>query len=275
MLPIYTSAEIREIDRDAAEHFNLPTALLMENAGRAVADVVLERWREDRTQIVVVVCGKGNNGGDGYVAARHLKAAGVSVSIVALAASDTLKGDAQSNARAAALCGIPIQARLDGNAASARVIIVDAILGTGLSRAAEGLARELIEAIRTARAQGAWVVAVDVPSGVNADVPHAPGVTVEADVTVALHALKPAHVQYPARVLCGRVQLASIGLPDSLGVSTTFPARGWIEAQDVRLAKRGSDSHKGREERRGLHVLCGGAALGGGARHARVGGVGH
>lgn len=234
---IHLAAEVRDIDRHAAEQLHLPTALLMENAGAAVSRHVPTSARR-----VVVVCGKGNNGGDGAVAARHLRVRGVDVACLWMSPVDELKGDAHAAAQAAIACGVPGAHGLDDLGAGD--VVVDALFGTGLTRAPEGRALELVRAIEAARVRGAFVVSVDVPSGIDADRARAPGECVRADCTVTLHSLKPAHVQHPARALCGDVVLESIGLPP---VHQPGPVRRWLTRAHVAslLPRRPQDAHKG------------------------------
>jgi NAD(P)H-hydrate epimerase len=262
---IHTSTELREIDQHAASALLVPTQLLMENAGRAVAEAARSEAARRRGRIFVV-CGKGNNGGDGYVAARHLAAAGFDVRLLAMASPDEMAGDAAVNARAAVACGIPFNGSL--NDVGRDDVIVDAIFGTGLSRAPEGRARELIDAINAGRARGSFVVAVDLPSGLNADLPVPPGEAVRADVTVALHSLKPALTQYPSRSLCGEVRV------ESLGISKAFapgPVRTWLTREDVarRLPGRPTDAHKGTNGH--LLIIAGSPGKSGAAQMACIG----
>lgn len=237
---IHTSAELREIDRHAAEVLGVPTALLMENAGRAVAEAV--RGLLGPGGRAFVVCGRGNNGGDGYVAARHLHAEKLPVFLYVMASADQLKGDAGLNARATRACGVREVGSLES--AGCGDVVVDALLGTGLSRPVEGVALERIREMAGARQRGARVLSVDLPSGVDADRPHPPGEAVQADVTVTLHALKPALVQYPARALAGEVRVGELGIPH---IDPPGPVRRWRTAGNLCgvLPRRAPDAHKG------------------------------
>ncbi len=238
---IHTSSELREIDRLAVERYGVPALLLMENAGRAVAETARAAAR-DRGGRVFVVCGKGNNGGDGFAAARHLAVSGVPVSIVSMAAIDEMNGDALINQRAAVACGIPFVDSL--SSAGPRDVVIDAVFGTGLTRGPTGVALDRIRAIRAARDRSAFVVSVDLPSGIDADKPQPPGEAVQADVTVTLHALKPATVQYPARAWCGEVRVGSLGIPGDGGPG---PLRRYLSPEALRplLPPRAADAHKG------------------------------
>lgn len=246
---IHSSEEVREIDAHAASTLGVPVASLMENAGRAVAEAaeamlgkVDGRGRGQRPPTVFVVCGKGNNGGDGFVAARHLHSRSVPVRLLSLAPIDTLTGLALQSARAARACGVRETSSLDE--AREGDVVVDAIFGTGLSRPPAGDALHLIDTINDASIRGARVLAVDLPSGVDADRPHLPGAAVRADSTLALHCLKPAHLQYPSRSFCGEVQVADIGIPsmDAPGPDRRLLTRRAVSAL---LPGRPDDAHKG------------------------------
>lgn len=237
---IHTASELQNIDRRAAVDFGIPTGLLMENAGREVA--VVAREKLGPRGVVYVVCGVGNNGGDGWCAARHLLSWGVSVRVFSLADIQALKGDAHTQANAAVLCGVAIVDSLSD--ATSGDVVVDAMFGTGLSRPLEGVFAQCVADIADARKRGARVLSVDVPSGLNADLATPIGAHVVADFTVTLHALKVALVQHPTRAFCGEVQVAPLGLP---AVDVGAPLRRWLDAAAVSslLPARRTDSHKG------------------------------
>ena len=203
---ILTVAEMYAADRYAAEN-GVPSAALMENAGRAVADEILRRWTP---RPAAIFCGPGNNGGDGFVVARHLAQRGWPVRVSLLGGCDRLKGDASYMA---SLWTNDIEP-LSADSVRDAELVVDAIFGAGLARPLEGNAREAAEAIN---ASMATVVAVDVPSGLHGDlgraVDGAEAVTIEADLTVTFFRKKPAHVLVPGRLLCGEIVVADIGIP--------------------------------------------------------------
>jgi NAD(P)H-hydrate epimerase len=184
------------------------SAALMEKAGEAVAQVVQKGWTK---RPVVVVCGPGNNGGDGFVAARRLKVAGWPVTALMLGEKTNLKGDAKLMAELYDGETAAFSAdRLDGAG-----VIIDAIFGTGLSRAVDGAALAAINAIN---ASPAHAVSVDLPSGVNADTGAIMGGVVQASRTVTFFAKKPGHVLFPGRAVCGAVEVGDIGIePAHLG----------------------------------------------------------
>lgn len=197
-IPSLTSAEAREVDRLAAERFGLPVAWLMEAAGWQVA-----RHCRGRT---AVVCGKGNNGGDGLAAARHLHRWG-RLHSVACVDADGLSGPAAEEAAALRPLGITIDAepRLDG-----AQLVLDALLGTGLSRAPEGAYADWIERINASRKH---IVAVDIASGLEADTGRAHHPCVRARTTVTLGLPKPGLLTGDGPAVSGEIWVADIGVP--------------------------------------------------------------
>jgi NAD(P)H-hydrate epimerase len=202
---LLTPAEMGRADQLAVAA-GVQSFKLMENAGAAVADAVGARYPEGP---VLILCGPGNNGGDGFVAAKKLKERGRDVRVALFGPRDRLKGDA---AFFADLWNGPIEeARPDGIGNAA--VIVDALLGAGLDRDVEGALKEIIEAVNVAHVP---VVAVDVPSGIDGASGQERGVAVRADVTVTFFRQKPGHHLLPGRVRCGEVVLADIGIPASV-----------------------------------------------------------
>ncbi len=184
---ILTVAQCYEADKYAAAH-GVPTLTLMENAGSAVADAICQRWTPRK---VAVLCGPGNNGGDGFVVARHLKERDWDVSLALLGARNALKGDAAAMAARwdGAVTPLSIGA-LDGAA-----LIVDALFGAGLSRPLDGIAAEVVTA---ANASGVAVVSIDVPSGLPGDQEWPlSSLCLQADATVTFFRKKLAHVILP------------------------------------------------------------------------------
>jgi NAD(P)H-hydrate epimerase len=200
---ILTVAQCYEADRYAAEH-GVPSLTLMENAGRAVVDEICRRWTMRPT---AVLCGPGNNGGDGFVVARHLKERGWEVWVESLLAVSALKGDAAEMAKR---WSGTIRSLSESNPVAE--LYVDALFGAGLSRPLEG------EALRFAEFSehvGSHVVAIDVPSGLHGDTAKPlGGICVSAGLTVTFFRKKPAHVLMPGRHLCDQVVVADIGIPD-------------------------------------------------------------
>lgn len=204
-LAVLSVAEMAAADA-AAIAAGTPGIALMEQAGRAVADAVTRRTRPG--QRILVLCGPGNNGGDGFVAGRLLAERGCHVILALAGARDALAGDA---ALAAARWTGPIVATRDADPAQ-HDLVVDALFGAGLSRPLSGDNAALVERVN---ASARPVVAVDVPSGVHGDTGLADGPAVRADETVTFFRLKPGHLLHPGRALCGVVTLADIGIrPD-------------------------------------------------------------
>ena len=202
---VLTVAEMYAADRFASDH-GVASIELMENAGRAVAAEIAKRWSSRRG---VVLCGPGNNGGDGYVAARHLKARGGDVRVAHLGARESVKGDAVEMAKRWDGRAVPVE--LD--AIDGAELVVDAMFGAGLSRPLEGICVGLTERVNRSVIP---VVAIDVPSGIHGDRGKPlGGVAIEADLTVTFFRKKLAHVLMPARNLCGEIAVADIGIPSS------------------------------------------------------------
>ena len=198
---LLTPAEMTRADA-AALAAGMPTETLMEAAGRAVARAIRARFRPCRT---LVLAGPGNNGGDGYVAARYLEQAGWPVSVAALAPPSP----GSAAAAAAARWHGPMVAFTEAEVARA-VLVVDALLGAGLARP---LPPEVIQVLRAVQAP---LVAVDVPSGLDGATGQMLGYAPQAALTISFFRLKPGHLLLPGRALCGETLLADIGLPEAV-----------------------------------------------------------
>ena len=223
---IITVAQMAQADATTIAQ-GTPGFQLMQSAGRAVAEALMQRWSPRPT---AVLCGPGNNGGDGWVIAQVLRSAGWPVTVLSLVAPDALRGDAalaaqawleakqptpESNADAYAHAHAHAHAAwqpmapggLDGMA-----LVVDALFGAGLSRPLDGMPRDVLS---RAHALGLPIVAVDVPSGVWGDTDVADG-AVPCALTVTFFRIKPAHALMPGRALCGEVVVADIGIPEAV-----------------------------------------------------------
>jgi NAD(P)H-hydrate epimerase len=234
-LPLYTAAEMGRTDRAAIRDVGIPGAVLMERAGMAVAEHLLENFCEDHC--FVVLAGKGNNGGDGFVCARHLLQAGAAVQVLAVAPARDYSGDALVNLKILEKLGLQVQ-HAPGAAALRRAlagdcVIVDAIFGTGFSGEPRGKAAEFIgTAAVAAERAGIPVVAVDIASGVDASTGEAAGVSLPAMATVTFHAPKVGHFVAPGSYHAGDIILADIGIPEDCGAPVTH----FLPAPDVLAA---------------------------------------
>ena len=235
---------MRSLDRHTIETLGVSGDLLMENAGRAVADEVLALLEPEGS--VVVVCGTGNNGGDGFVVARHIHGLGIPVRAVLLGEQREVRGDAGRHLALAVAAGVTLE--VGRWRAPASGVVVDAIFGTGLSRDVEaGVASNIrrINAARETRGGGLRVVSVDLPSGLSADTGQVRGVAVRADTTVTFGHPKFGLTLEPGRFLAGRVVVAQIGIAlEAPGF--TRDAELWTRAAaGARLPDRPATGHKG------------------------------
>jgi ADP-dependent NAD(P)H-hydrate dehydratase / NAD(P)H-hydrate epimerase len=205
MIELLTPTEMAAADRLTIEG-GVAGVALMEQAGRAVADAVARHPLGTR---IVVVAGPGNNGGDGFVAARVLAQRGYPVRLLLLGDAVRLKGDA---GQAAQRWTGAVEAASPG-ALSGAGVIVDALFGAGLNRAVDGLARTMIEAMN---ANGAPIIAVDLPSGINGESGAVMGAAVKAAESVTFFRRKPGHLLLPGRLHAGKVRVADIGIPASV-----------------------------------------------------------
>ena len=217
-----TRALVRDLDRRAIAEFGLPGVVLMENAGRGTAELAARLW--PGTGPVAIACGRGNNGGDGYVIARHLELLGRPVRVLLATDPASITGDAAIMLAVAARAGIAIVPLVAADAATwgahlaGAEVVVDALLGTGATGAPRGSVATAIEAVaawRTATATGR-VLAVDLPSGLDCDSGHAAGACVRADATATFVALKRGFENPGAAAFTGTVHVVGIGAPRTL-----------------------------------------------------------
>ncbi|MBL8631168.1 MAG: NAD(P)H-hydrate dehydratase [Rhodospirillaceae bacterium] len=259
--------EMYAADRAAAA-LGIPTLTLMEAAGTAIAREIQKRWKR---QNIVILCGPGNNGGDGFVVARLLFNAGWPVKVALLDDAASLKGDAGVNAQAWRGMGgliAPITADTIEALLAVRPMVLDALFGAGLNRGLSGDAARVITRINELQL---ICIAVDVPSGVHGDrgvvLPAdlaTPGVAPACALTVTFFKPKPAHVLYPARQLCGALVVADIGIPDDV-LDTIKPA-AWVNSTALwSLPHPDWQSHK---YKRGHGLIFGGADMTGASRLA-------
>ncbi len=237
---LYRAAEVRELDRIAIEEQGIPGIELMSRAGAALFDELCCRWPNARK--IVVVCGSGNNGGDGYVVARLARAKGFAVTLVALRDPAMLTGDAKRAWDAALATGLTVvtfTAQLLNDAD----VVVDAIFGTGLDREVEG---EWAAAINTINASGVSVLAVDIPSGLHADTGRVLGVAITAQATVSFIGLKCGMFTGEARDYCGAILFDDLGLPEAVYKQrpSSLQRIDWLRLKP-QLPPRRRTAHKG------------------------------
>jgi len=209
---------MREVDRRTIEEFGVPGAVLMESAGMRIAEFIFSRFPKESR--IVVLTGPGNNGGDGLVAARLLAQVGYSVSLWSTVKSGGYKGDAALNDKFLLKTHFPYQ-RLSqsadieqfGHDLNSADLLVDALLGIGTDRDVEGLLAELIAAINSNTVP---VLAVDIPSGINADSGNIMGSAIKADWTVTFAAPKAGLMLYPGAGMAGEVVIGAINIPAAL-----------------------------------------------------------
>lgn len=246
-LKLFLQETVREIDRKAEEIYGISSLILMENAGRGAAEEI-ERHFPQKNLSIVIVAGKGNNGGDGFVIARQLEILGYkNIRVLCLADFEDYRGDARVNLEVLLKCGFQVlrprnRVELRKEIQSAD-LIVDAIFGTGLNSNVEGFFREAIEEINASRA---FKCSVDIPSGIRSDTGEVMGEAVRAQLTVTFAVLKPGLFSYPGRKFAGKVVLRHIGIPGKL-IDEYETNYFLIDEEEVRkrLKHREPDIHKG------------------------------
>ncbi|HNY91812.1 MAG TPA: NAD(P)H-hydrate dehydratase [bacterium] len=241
---IVTAAEMAALDRDCQQLLQMPSLLLMENAGRGIAAVAKTMLGEPEGKRVLIVSGPGNNGGDGYVVARHLANAGCRVTLWVLAARDKIRGDALTNLVIWEKMGgqtLFIDAIPDAPAPLPH-LIVDALLGTG---AAPPLSTPFAMMATLLNELGAPILAVDIPTGIDADTGAVPGPAIRARATAVMARLKRGLLFSPGREQAGEIHLIDISMPPEWAPKSGTPVRR-LEAADIRarLPRRPADAHK-------------------------------
>ncbi|MBK9127189.1 MAG: NAD(P)H-hydrate epimerase [Phycisphaerales bacterium] len=223
-----TVQQIRDLDVLAIEHVGIPGIVLMENAGRACAELVYAALLNPARERVVILCGPGNNGGDGFVIARHLANSSVDVAVVLAAPPEQSRGDAGTNLRILERMGVPLVAAVaapdadspPGVPAAVRErldradLVIDALLGSGARGAPRGILADLIRLANAA--PRARRVAIDVPSGLCADTGEVFDPCFRAEATITMVAAKIGFDQPAARAVLGRVVAVDIGVPQGL-----------------------------------------------------------
>src|SRR5580658_10296639 len=254
-MKILSAAEMREVDRLTTARYGIPGLTLMENAGASVAEFIARRWPKFAQRRIVVLCGKGNNGGDGFVAARRLHEMGAKPQVYLWATPEEMRGDAATNCkRWKEVCGAPRLVRNSGDlqdvkpALDAADIVVDALLGTGTRGAAEGLFAEAIEAVNKRRGPvRSAVVAVDIPSGLIADTGKGMGACIQAMYTITFTAPKTGMIFGTSTDHTGQVIVRDIGSPPELIEEVGKSNVRWIDWREVSIfaRPRRADANKG------------------------------
>ena len=249
MLPVVTAKQMQAIDRFAINNLGIPGITLMENAGTGVVRELQKRFPNLSQKRVFIFCGRGNNGGDGFVIARHLSSIGCEVKVLLAGKFSDLKGDAGVNARSARNIGVPVD---DLNPENLSLfdhklrhcdIIVDAIFGTGLNNPAAGHMGDVIEKINQF---DKFVVSVDINSGVDSDSGQLMGPHVKSDLTLALAYMKQSHLLHPSASVMKETCLIDIGIPDKARENQNIRVHQSEEA-DIKsyFKKRNPNTHKG------------------------------
>lgn len=245
---LLTAQEMQAVDAFAMEQMGISSRLLMENAGRKVAEVICEHFKSAISRSVLVVCGPGNNGGDGFVAARYLAQWSVPVQIVCLCPENAYKADSLANLQLVRdlsifFCTDEAQVPKLRQLLEGCGLVVDAIFGTGLKREVAGLFFQAISAINQAKRP---VVAVDMPSGLSADSGIPLGQAVRASLTVTMQYAKLGHVLAQGPEFCGELQVVDIGIPNkALQVVSPRHSCVTLETFKTMLKPRPLTGHKG------------------------------
>ncbi len=252
-MKILTAAETREVDRLTTERHGIPSLTLMENAGKSVVAFIKQRFAKLGRRRIVILCGKGNNGGDGFVVARHLLEMGARSAVYLFAEPAEVRGDAAVNLKRWQDAARELRIVRDGNewqAAKAALasadIIVDALLGTGVRGPVEGLLREAIEDVNRRRPEAA-VVAVDIPSGLSADTGETQGTAVVANYTVTFTAPKIGFFLGSAAQHIGQLIVRDISSPPELIEEVGKGHLRWLEPRELTqfAIPRSAAGHKG------------------------------
>ena len=248
---VLNAAQMREADRRTIHDIGIPSLVLMENAGRQVVAAMEAMHGELLHDRVAILCGRGNNGGDGFVVARTLVQRGVDVAVFVLGAVAEVRGDARVNLEILGRLGVTVIEVANSEAWELHMsevtdcaLVVDAIFGTGLNAPVSGLIESVIADVNAA---GLTVVSIDLPSGLSADSPEPIGESIEADTTVTLGAPKLPLVLPPGERRAGDIVIADIGIPSDVIDQLEGPRVELLTRASMRelIAPRAPDSHKG------------------------------
>ena len=268
MIPVLLSATMRSLDAHMSDNLHIPSLLLMENAAFGLTAAVFGQNGKDTK--VIALCGTGNNGGDGFAAARQLAAKGCDVRVLLVGKTDALRGDAATNAAFFEGRIIEVTDEAQAKAELDKLcghVVIDALFGVGLSRDITGLHAAVINLLNQS---GAYVIACDIASGIDADTGTVRGTAVHANETVTFQCAKPGHFLYPGRAHTGTLTIKEIGTTDGFDLGGLFAV-----TKTPYLPKRDAYTHKGSYGRlacvvgsqgmSGAGLLCVSAALRAGA----------
>ena len=237
MIPVVRKKQMQSLDAYMMEQMRIPSRVLMENAAFGITTAVWERFGKTK---VLVLCGMGNNGGDGFATARQLEAKGCEVRVCLVGKAEALQGEAAENA---AYFGPRIFEIVSEGTAEALLsglsghVLIDALFGVGLRREAEGLYKKVIDLVNDS---GAYIVACDIPSGIDADTGLVMGAAVHAHETVTFQCAKPGHFLFPGRAYTGKLTVKEIGTTGEYNVGQIRAA-----VEGLKLLPRDADTHKG------------------------------
>lgn len=272
---VLTAAQMREADRYTIEEIGIASLVLMENAGRQVVAAIEAAYGPSLDGRVAVLCGRGSNGGDGFVAARTLLQRGIDASVFVIGALRDVRGDARTNLDILGRLGVTVVEVADEQSWDLHFseiaqcsLIIDAVMGTGLKEAVAGMLETVFADLN---ASGIPIVSVDLPSGLSADAPQPPGSCIDASMTVTLAALKVPLVLPPGEALAGEVVIADIGVPQEVVDALEGPYVELITPEPLRglVGPRAEDSHKGDFGR--LTIVAGSLGKTGAAHLAAMG----
>ncbi|MFH0926550.1 MAG: NAD(P)H-hydrate dehydratase [bacterium] len=251
-MKIVNSRQMQNLDRKTIEEIGIPGIVLMENAALGIIRCLENHYPKELNEgLICILCGQGNNGGDGLTIAKHLYNRGLNVAIVLLADVEKIKGEARTNLLVCQKMGVKILETYDfsnfENKAKSQInkstLIIDAILGTGLKAKVQGFLEEVINYVNTTNK---IVVSVDIPSGISADTGVIIGSNIKANLTVTLGLPKISTILYPAASYIGKLEVVDIGIPINLIEETEFEAK-LIEISDLKsiFKPRAINTHKG------------------------------